>query len=362
MKENPLSSKMAKWLKTVRQVWLHLTPFVLALTLVDFSLSTPSNAHDISSVDACILEVVESSSNSMTIGEAKVQCTPDDMDVPGKSASIELDKTGGVIQDRLNVDDSNILKPFTLMTHNANYILLGAYNFQGLDTGDFEKTYDPELIDLDNTEVQFQISFKIPLAVDIFEQKVDIFAAYSVRSFWQLYNSDNSSPFRETNHEPEVWMQLTSQWHFFGFKNSANILGFSHQSNGQGGYLSRSWNRVYMGLGFEQGNFAFFVKPWIHVEVDFEDDNNSDITDYLGHGEIQVAYKYAKHTFSLMSRNNFESGFSKGAVQLGWSFPLFQYDYFKGYIQYFSGYGESLIYYDKYVNRIGVGLLLTEFM
>jgi phospholipase A1 len=61
-----------------------------------------------------------------------------------------------------------------------------------------------------------------------------------------------------------------------------------------------------------------------------------------------------------MSRNNLESGFSKGAVELGWSFPLFQYDYIKGYIQYFSGYGESLIDYNNYVNRIGFGILLTD--
>ncbi len=66
--------------------------------------------------------------------------------------------------------------------------------------------------------------------------------------------------------------------------------------------------------------------------------------------------------FSLMTRNNLESGFSRGAVELGWSFPLFKYPYLKGYLQYFSGYGESLIDYDRYVNTIGVGLVFTDIL
>jgi phospholipase A1 len=61
-----------------------------------------------------------------------------------------------------------------------------------------------------------------------------------------------------------------------------------------------------------------------------------------------------------MSRNNLESGFSRGAVELGWSFPLGGYPYMKGYAQYFYGYGESLIDYDRITNRIGLGVSLTD--
>ncbi|MBW1838234.1 MAG: phospholipase A, partial [Deltaproteobacteria bacterium] len=69
-----------------------------------------------------------------------------------------------------------------------------------------------------------------------------------------------------------------------------------------------------------------------------------------------------RHTFSLMLRNNLESGFKRGAVEAGWSFPLWKYKYFKGYMQYFSGYGESMIDYNRYVNRIGIGILLSDFL
>ena len=247
------------------------------------------------------------------------------------------------------------------MAHNSNYLLAGAHNFHGWNS----KVYDDiikEDISFDNTEIQFQLSIKTPLAIDLFDKKIDIFAAYTVRSFWQAYNSNISSPFRETNHQPEIWVQTEHDWEFLGFKNSANILGIAHQSNGQAAKLSRSWNRVYAGILLEKENFAIFLKPWFRITEDESSDDNPDITDYLGHGEIHLAYKKEDHVFKVMSRNNLESGFSQGAVEIGWSFPLFHYDYVKGYIQYFSGYGESLIDYNNYVNRIGFGLLLTDIL
>ena len=64
----------------------------------------------------------------------------------------------------------------------------------------------------------------------------------------------------------------------------------------------------------------------------------------------------------MMLRNQLESGFKRGAVELGWSFPVFDYPYLKGYVQYFYGYGESLIDYDRKVNRIGVGISVTDWI
>ncbi|MDA3971576.1 MAG: phospholipase A, partial [Desulfobulbaceae bacterium] len=87
-----------------------------------------------------------------------------------------------------------------------------------------------------------------------------------------------------------------------------------------------------------------------------------DITEYLGHGELRLLYKLDQHTFAIMSRNNLESGFRRGAVEASWSFPIWNYPYVKGYVQYFTGYGESLADYDKYNNRIGVGLCLSDWL
>ena len=77
---------------------------------------------------------------------------------------------------------------------------------------------------------------------------------------------------------------------------------------------------------------------------------------------MACGYEYKENVFSFMSRNNIESGFDKGAIELGWSFPLWKYPYLKGYIQYFNGYGESLIDYNQRVNRIGIGISLTDYL
>jgi len=113
---------------------------------------------------------------------------------------------------------------------------------------------------------------------------------------------------------------------------------------------------------FQELEPSFGFKPWFRISEDAVDDDNPDITDYLGHYELRAAYKWGGHVFSAMSRNNLESGFDKGAVELGWSFPLGKYPYLKGYLQYFRGYGESLIDYNEHVNRIGIGVSLADWL
>ena len=266
-----------------------------------------------------------------------------------------------MVSDRLEQDRKQILQPFTLMAHKPNYFLAAAYNSKGYEPELFREQYSDPSIKFDDTEAQFQISLKVPLWVDLFD-RVDIYAAYTNRSFWQVYNSELSSPFRETNHEPEVWAQFTPSWEIFGFRNLANSIGVVHQSNGQGGVLSRSWNRVYANFVFAKGNFAFGFKPWLRISEDAANDDNPDITDYMGHFEWRAGYEWKDNVFSFMSRNNIESGFERGAVEFGWSFPLWKYPYLKGYIQYFNGYGESLIDYNHRVNRIGIGIALTDWL
>lgn len=308
-------------------------------------------------MESCLTQTLLQSSDSTTVGEIRTRCAQLFHDETGEAQ----DEQSSVAGNRLKEDRKHVLQPFTLMAHKPNYFLAGAYNSKGYDPDLFREEYHDPTLEFDDTEAQFQISLKVPLWVGLFD-KVDIYGAYTNRSFWQVYNRDISSPFRETNHEPEVWAQFSPSWEILGFRNLANSFGVVHQSNGQGGVLSRSWNRVYANFIFAKGNFAFGIKPWIRISEDADSDDNPDITDYLGHYEIRAAYKRNEQVFSVMSRNNLESGFDKGAFEFSWSFPLWKYPYLKGYIQYFRGYGESLIDYNHFVNRIGIGISLTDWL
>lgn len=327
---------------------------MFALVVLAPIVAVPSMADDLKE---CMTDMMNQVSDTMTIGDLRIKC---EEQLHAGTYQVK-EKDTAVVSERMRQDKEHVLAPFTLMAHKPNYILFGAYNSTGYNVTNFQEQYRDSSIELDDTEAQFQVSVKVPLLVNLFDT-VDVYSAYTNRSFWQYYNNDISSPFRETNHEPELWAQFRPNWELFGFTNSFNSLGIVHQSNGQGGVLSRSWNRVYASFVVERGNFALAFKPWYRIPEDDVDDDNPDITDYLGHYEIRAAYKWNEHVFSIMSRNNLESGFEKGAVEVAWSFPLWDYPYLKGYVQYFSGYGESLIDYDQYVNRIGIGVSLTDWL
>ena len=81
---------------------------------------------------------------------------------------------------------------------------------------------------------------------------------------------------------------------------------------------------------------------------------------YLGYGELNVVYKFHDHDFSLQARNVLESGGKRYGVTGSWSFPLLPY--IKGYVQGFSGYGQSLIEYNHRTNSIGVGIALNDWV
>jgi phospholipase A1 len=134
-----------------------------------------------------------------------------------------------------------------------------------------------------------------------------------------------------------------------------------HQSNGRGGLFERSWNRGYGEAIYSGANWLFSAKAWGLI---FQDESsnlhNPDIADYLGYGRLLFAIKTHKNTFSFMVRNELESHFTRGAEQITWSFPL--HGHFLGYMQMFSGYGQSLIEYNHYTNSAGFGIAFNDWI
>ena len=246
-------------------------------------------------------------------------------------------------------------RKFPISPYRSNYIL--PYTYNSSPNYDAVRAADPSK-DLKYEEATFQLSFKIKLWTDILDQKADLWVAYTQRSFWQVYNVEDSSPFRETDYEPELLVNFRPDYSLLGLRGRFINVGFNHQSNGQTEPLSRSWNRIVASAGFERGDFSLLLRGWYRIPEAAADDDNPDIVDYLGHGEVWGYYFWKGHRFGVMFRNNLNFSSNRGAVQLEWSFPLVQW--VSGYLQYYNGYGESLLDYNASVNRIGIGFILKE--
>lgn len=214
---------------------------------------------------------------------------------------------------------------------------------------------DPDAEGLSKAELEFQLSFKMKLAETLFEMPVDVWFGYTQNSFWQAANHEASSPFRETNYQPEIMAVTPLDFALAGINVRFLNLGFVHQSNGQSSTLSRSWNRFYAQLGLERGPLSMTFKAWKRVNESAEDDNNPDIVDYMGRFELAGNYRLnGGHELSALVRRNFST--DKGAVQLGWAFPLA--GPVKGYINAFAGYGQSMIDYNYFQRSVGAGVIV----
>lgn len=220
------------------------------------------------------------------------------------------------------------------------------------------------------------LKFQISAKVRIFGREDNAFGfwlAYTQQSWWQILDAANSRPFRETDYQPEAIIVLRPE--LFGVVNDGpgfawRLLnfGFVHQSNGQSGNASRSWNRVYAEAGLERdwnehGQLALSARAWYRIGEDPNDDNNPKITDYLGYGDLRAIYRRGDYLLTAMARGNLRTG--KGAGQIAFAFPLVGPEQarsfpFKGYIQLFTGYGESLLDYNWRQTTVGIGFMLND--
>ncbi|WP_051790061.1 phospholipase A [Endozoicomonas montiporae] len=317
------------------------------------------------------MQELKQGDGQVTLQEVRQRCqffNPEHEDLNVVSDSGEhrelLNDEHGVITDRILSEKSVVDNRFVITPHKPNYLLPFSYN----DSPNGEP-FGNEGDKLSRYEVKFQISLKAPLWRGVFKGYGDLFVAYTNVSWWQAYNR-LSSPFRETNHEPEAFFIFPADFDLLGLRMRGLSVGINHQSNGRYGSLSRSWNRVKFGVFFERGNFYLAICPWYRIPEKRKDindsdypnvkgDDNSGIERYMGSGELLFGYKFNRHNVGVMLRNNLRSD-NLGAVQLDWSFPLTEK--FRGYVQYFNGYGESLIDYNKNTNRISLGVMLTDWM
>lgn len=310
--------------------------------------------------EKCFLEKAQDASDETTIGEIKDKCVTelDSNKSPQATSSKKLSR----IDQRIRDERATLENPAVITAHKRSY-MLPITHVKEPNRAPFSDL--PNDYPLDNVEAKFQLSFKAPLFSQLFDDQDVLFFGFTLQSYWQVYNSELSSPFRETNYQPEIFYAIENDTKLREWTNKAVIFGIEHQSNGRTQSFSRSWNRIYANFVFERDDWVIAFKPWYRLSEKAktdpsqpDGDDNPDIEDYMGYFELSTIYSWDDQNFSLMLRNNLRSK-NRGAIQMDWTFPLGKR--FKGYLQYFNGYGESLIDYDHNIERIGFGVALTDF-
>lgn len=264
-----------------------------------------------------------------------------------------------ILHQRENAVEEAVENPFSISQHRLNYILPVTYT----KSPSSRSVDELNTQNIDNFEAKYQISVKFPVYLK--EQELTgVYFGFTAVSYWQVYNTDVSKPFRETNYEPEVFYNWQLDYQLWGFQVDQLQLGLNHQSNGQSSQTSRSWNRLFANVVFSDASAYYYLKAWYRIKEELKThpfdsvgDDNPDITRFLGHGEIGVGTQLGSFNLLAKLRNNLRTSNNKGSIELNFSYSInSQYDLL---IQYFNGYGDSLIEYNHHQQRVGVGLQMS---
>ena len=217
---------------------------------------------------------------------------------------------------------------------------------------------------------KFQISFRYQLFDDQGRLASrlpwidDLYLSFSQTSLWDL--NELSKPFRDSSYRPRLFFADYDLGRLFDGRLRLGVeTGVGHESNGKDGDASRSFNMLYvrptLAYGDPEGLNVYFA-PLIHNYLD--DDDNPDLKDYRGYVDwlIGVGSKGGLNFWGVLRKGE-RSTF--GSAELNLSYPLSKLSGgdLSGWLmlQYFGGYGESLLDYDKKLDsqlRIGIAVAL----
>jgi len=288
---------------------------------------------------------------------------------PGAVAAPNLSTERSYFTRAWNLDDLSSRDPSKLgrlQPYKQNYLIVRRTNRPNVLPGSplaDHNTLTPN--DLDAAEVKFRLSFK----ADIGSQRhinflgiktFRLWGAYTQQSNWQIFNTRNSSPFRETNYEPELIATL-------GTGNASGLklinLGWQHQSNGRPLPESRSWNRLYLQGGWEwNNNTSFLARGWRRISEDPAKDENPDIADYAGRADLVARWEPMdkSQAVAILLRNNLSGKNNRSFVQVDLATPAKFGNAARMHIQITSGYGESMIDYNYRQTTFGLGFSFRE--
>lgn len=308
-------------------------PFACAFLLM-LSLAFPKYSFAAEYDERCVMDIIGSGEERLTTVDIRNRCR--------KINAVE----DSLIEVRKDHEQKLFGDEFSIFLHRDNYILPFTHNSEsGITVGEFG-----EAREIDDNEIKFQISIR-SLLLNNLPFKGQLYAAYTNQSHWQAYNDTDSRPFRETNHQPELFVDFPVNKKYRGVTLNTFRFALNHQSNGRSGVISRSWNRLYAELLLSTKYSQLNFRSWFQVT---DEEDNPDIQDFLGNFQVDGLRKFGKHQFHWKARHNLKSD-GKGALELGWSRRIGGREDVRWYLQYFNGYGESLIDYNRKTERIGLG-------
>lgn len=203
-----------------------------------------------------------------------------------------------------------------------------------------------------NSDVKFQISLGIRLTNNTLPFGTYLFLMYTQKAFWNVF--ENSLPMHDINFNPGIGLSRP----FFVHDRYAGKLTFllEHESNGKDGDASRSWNKISLGG-------SVLINEWLMVHSKFwipivDGMNNKDILRYSGIWQTGfVAYTPNKKLslgVTLVKRKGWNLNFNT-IVDFIWR--VSDKTNLNLLMQYYNGYGENMIDYNKFHSRLRVGIV-----
>ncbi|MCH5216498.1 MAG: phospholipase A [Muribaculaceae bacterium] len=204
-----------------------------------------------------------------------------------------------------------------------------------------------------NSDVKFQISIAQRITKSVLPFNSYLFLMYTQKCMWNVF--EESLPMRDLNFNPGIG--LTKLLIVKGTLVGKATLLVEHESNGRDGLASRSWNRVSLGASiFIEPNVMIHGKTWIPI---IDGENNKDILDYCGIYQTGVSVTSQNRRFQasviLTKRRGWNLNFNT-VIEL--SYRIFKKDNQSFFLQYYNGYGENLLDYNRFHSRLRVGIVI----
>ena len=203
-----------------------------------------------------------------------------------------------------------------------------------------------------NSDVKFQLSISQRLTKSKLPFDSYLFLQYTQKAFWNVFQE--SLPMRDLNFNPGIGLG-----HLIIRKNKyigKSYLMIEHESNGRDSIDSRSWNKVTFATALELNrNWEVQFKGWIPI---IDGGNNKDILKYCGIFQLAANFRTDNRRLqvgAVVTQRKAWFGFNT-QLELSYKFNDRENQYL--FVQYYNGYGENLLEYNKYKNMLRIGFVI----